>query len=99
MRTGIRIVVCTALIAVAVTMVMFTIAGFTGRESEQSGMYVLRAADGNVAVFDTDDPDRPVTVTEIELASLREADRAMIADGLPVESPEELARLLEDLGS
>ena len=99
MRTAIRIIVCTALIAVAATMATFTIAGFTGRAPAQSSMYILGESGGNVAVYGRDDPKTPVTVTGIEMASLRESDRALISDGLPVSSPEELARLLEDLGA
>lgn len=37
--------------------------------------------------------------TGIELRSLRRADRAMIEEGLPVRSRQELLELLEDLGS
>ena len=99
MRTAIRIIICSVLLALAATMATFTIAGFTGRKPVQSSMYLLGEADGNVAVYARDDPKTPVTVTEIELATLRESDRALIADGLPVSSREELAQLLEDLGS
>ena len=105
MRIVIRIIICAFLAAAAVTMVTFTLAGFTGSgpgrtaAAEQDSLYVLGESNGNVAVYTRDDLKNPVTVTDIELAGLRESDRAMIADGLPVESPEEVARLLEDLGS
>ena len=68
------------------------------RPVTDSGSYVLRAADGNVAVYDRLDPRRPLTVTEIELDSLRAHDRALIEQGLPADSREELMALLEDLG-
>ena len=42
--------------------------------------------------------DAPV-ITGIELHGLRRADRAMIEQGLPVGSRQELLQLLEDLGS
>lgn len=101
MKTAIRIILCTFLIAIAVTMATFTIAGFTAakRRAPQNSLYVLGDLDGSVAVYSGADPAHPLTVTEIETASLRERDRELITGGLPVDSPEELARLLEDLGS
>ena len=104
MRTAIRIILCAFMAAAAVTMATFTLAGFTGPAPQASrpagnSLYVLGESDGNVAVYTRDDLKTPVTVTGIELAGLRERDRAMITEGLPVESGEELAQLLEDLGS
>lgn len=99
MKTGIRIIILTVMLALAVTMVTFTIAGFTGPEPRDSGSaYLLGEMDGNVAVFDGGS-GTPLTVTGIEMASLRKRDREMIAAGMPVETREELAQLLEDLGS
>ena len=43
--------------------------------------------------------DSALTVTPIETACLRTADRAMLRGGIPVESEDELLMLLEDLGS
>ena len=60
---------------------------------------MLGESEGRVAVYGREDPRTPVTVTDIPLASLRERDRAIIADGLPVNSSEELAQLLEDLSA
>lgn len=104
MRTAVRIIICAFMVAVAVTMATFTLAGFTGSAvrtppSARDSLYVLGESDGNVAVYGRDDLKTPLTVTGIELAGLRERDRALIAEGLPVGSQEELARLLEDLGS
>ncbi|MCD8240332.1 MAG: hypothetical protein LUB58_02935 [Oscillospiraceae bacterium] len=100
MKSGIKLVVCTSLIAIAVTLATFTIADFGGgRAAAEGAPYLLWESGGNVAAFAADDLKHPVTVTEIRLSSLREADRGLIADGLPVNSQEELAQLLEDLGS
>ena len=103
MRTGIRIIILTVMLALAVTMVTFTIAGFTSRAQEGprvfDGTYLLGEMNGNVAIFDGAGSSPPLTVTGIEMDSLRQRDREMIAAGLPVASREELAQLLEDLGS
>jgi len=61
--------------------------------------YVIRDSGGYVAVFERARDRQPVSVTGIELKSLREADRAMIEAGIPVISRHELLQLLEDLGS
>lgn len=59
--------------------------------------FTLCAKNGCVAVLDPD-CGAPV-VTDIELGTLREADRRLVEDGLTVSSREELLALLEDLGS
>ena len=99
MKTGIRIMICAILAAVAAVMAGYTIAGFGERGPIQESLYMLRESDGKVAVYGREDPAKPITVTDIALSSLRERDRELIAAGLPAESGEELARLLEDLGS
>ena len=100
-RILVRMILCAALAALALTLAVFTLAGFArDRGAPPPGsLYVLREAGGNVAVYGARDLNRPLAITEIELESLREGDRAMIAGGLPVYSREELAQLLEDLGS
>lgn len=62
-------------------------------------LYFLRRDGAYVAVFQSRRARTPLTVTKIELQSLRRADRAMIEAGLPVASRRELLELLEDLGS
>ena len=95
-----RIILCAVLAALAVTMAAFTFAGFTGdRRHTRQSLYVLGEENGNVAIYGGNDRKHPLAVTEIELAGLREADRKLLADGLPVKSREELAQILEDLGS
>ena len=60
--------------------------------------YFLRDEDGRVAVFRSG-KNTPESVTEIETALLRRADRAMLGKGIPAEDRGELLSLLEDLGS
>ena len=61
--------------------------------------YILRATDGYISVFATSEAKTPITVTNIELRSLREVDRAVIEQGMAVSDREELMSLLEDFGS
>ena len=104
MKVGIRMVLCVLFICAALTMAVFTALGFApGRGGTPAGerelRYVLGESGGNIAVYSSADPDEPVTVTNIELAQLREADRAEIRAGLIVGTESELLQLLEDLGS
>ena len=93
MKIGIRIISCIMLSAVALTMAVFTLADFSPEEG-----YTIGEHKGLVAIYAVGDPE-PITVTDIELASLRQTDREMIARGLQAESREELLALLEDIGS
>ena len=105
MKYGIRIILCGALCALALTMAVFTLAGFSPSRAHTNppvvseGSFVLGEIDGNIAVFANGDMQNPLTVTNIELNQLREADRSMISAGLVAGSESELMQLLEDLGS
>ncbi len=72
-------------------------ARFRGREEDAE--YFLRPCQGYVAVYGSQREKEPVSVTDIELANLRSADRAMVQKGIPVADQRELLSLLEDLGS
>ena len=61
--------------------------------------YVLKAADGQVGIYDPADMEKPKTLTGIAVSKLRAADAAQLAQGIEVAGDEELARLLEDFGS
>lgn len=98
MKLGIRIVSCVVLMAIALTMAVFTMADLERPQTETAG-YTLGEHDGNLAVFRSGDSKNPITVTDIELAGLRQADRDMIDRGLEAATHEELLSLLEDLGS
>ena len=104
MKVGIRMVLCVLLICAALTMAVFTALGFSpGRGGEPVGereaRFMLGESDGNIAVYSSAAPDEPVTVTNIEMAQLREADRAEIRAGLIIGTESELLQVLEDLGS
>lgn len=64
-----------------------------------SAQYYLRSQEGYVAVYRKERDKTPLAVTDIELAALREGDRAMLQEGIPVVDRRELLQLLEDLGS
>ena len=96
MKIGIRMIVCIMMIAIALTMVVFTVADFRAAEG---GGYVLAESDGMIAVFRAGNAREPIAVTDIELGSLRKADRDKILSGLPAAGEKELQELLEDLGS
>ena len=60
--------------------------------------FILREYNGCIAVFSAAG-GRPLTETDIEVRSLREADRALLHAGLPCADGAEVLELLEDLGS
>ena len=99
MHTTFRVVLCICLMALAVTMAAFTMAGFAKETPAPGEALRLGAWQGSVAVFDGSAGGSPIRVTEIALTSLRATDRALIEHGYPVGSEEELQALLEDLGS
>ena len=90
-----------AAIAAAVSFSGFALAAApsdsAGSGAEAPG-YIVGSAEGKVAVFPPDGGD-PVKMTDIELKTLPGADRNALEDGIFVENDEELARILEDLGS
>ena len=61
--------------------------------------YVLREYEGCIAVFASVADTSPVSLTDIEVATLRDADRQILKTGLAVSNREELLTLLEDLGT
>jgi hypothetical protein len=67
--------------------------------AEEDAQFVLRDYEGYIGVFNSGSKKKPITVTNIEIGDLREADRAMIAAGIAVSDRDELLTLLEDLGS
>ena len=66
---------------------------------DKTKQYCLREQDGYIAVFSSDDILEPVTVTDIEVCTLNDNDRAMLKSGITAENKAELISLLEDLGS
>lgn len=103
-----RITVCAALLLGAALCTSYTVRGLRGTPaavaaaptaavvSEKPESFTLCAKNGCVAVLD---PACGAVVTDIELSTLREADRRLVEAGIAVASREELLALLEDLGS
>jgi len=61
--------------------------------------YVLRDYEGYVAIFVENQPARPMTVTDIQVSTLRELDKTLLETGMKLYSRESLMMTLEDLGS
>ena len=100
MKIGIRLIICTVFLAIAVTMAAFTVTNLLDKhDPANDGLFVLGEVGGNIAVFGANDLKNPVSVTDIEVSSLRTADKALIQNGLITASEEEIRSLLEDLGS
>ncbi len=90
-----------AAIAAALSVSGFALAAAPAEKVESAAEtpgYIVGSAEGKVAVFPPDGGD-PVKMTEIELKSLPRADRSALENGIFVENDDELARILEDLGS
>ncbi len=109
MRLRYRIGACILLLATAALCASYTVADLRGTQRREvtqetpapvtaTERFTLCARNGCVAVLDPALGETAV-VTDIELATLREADRKLIEAGLPVASREQLLALLEDLGS
>ena len=64
-----------------------------------TAQFILKNSEGYVAVYEKERDRKPMAVTNIELSCLRNVDRAMVEQGIPVADRWELLQLLEDLGS
>ena len=71
----------------------------TFARNAENAVFFLRQEGDYVAVFPGKRERDALRVTGIELKGLRKVDQAMIREGLPVKSMQELLQLLEDLGS
>lgn len=93
--------------AAAISSSVFAFAGAGKAEGVSGGSvppgsenrYVLRDYEGYVAIFVENEPELPMTVTDIQVSTLRELDRKMLVTGMKVDDHEGLVMLLEDLGS
>ncbi len=68
-------------------------------ERQVETCYVLRDYEGYVAIYVENDPSCPMTVTDIQVSTLRELDKTLLETGLKIYSREKLMMMLEDLGS
>ena len=111
MKLWMKLAGCGVLAVTAVLCASAAIGGITGgvRASDEEGVvdwpltmddaeFVLKEYDGCVAVFAVGGHE-PVTTTEIDVRTLREADRALLGAGLPAANRDEVLTLLEDLSS
>ena len=109
MKTKIKMAVMGTLFLLTVFFSAFVI--ISSVEAEDSGKnvscmaendvtcYVLRDYEGYVAIFIENQPARPMTVTDIQVSTLRELDRTLLETGIKLYSRESLMMTLEDLGS
>jgi hypothetical protein len=65
-------------------------------QSQSPALYTLREYRGKVAVFTGGFDEIPAIETDIDVSGLREYDRKLLSDGIPVEAYEGVLRLLED---
>jgi hypothetical protein len=68
-------------------------------KNQDATCYVLRDYEGYVAIYVENDPSCPMTVTDIQVSTLREIDKTLLETGLKLYSREKLMMTLEDLGS
>ena len=61
--------------------------------------YLLRLEGSRVVLYLQGQEDRPLLETDISAANLREADRALLEQGIRVSSYDEILQLLEDFNS
>ena len=76
-----------------------TVSHTVGEQTLVNHNRLLREYDGCVAVFASVGDTSPITLTDIEVGTLRDADRQILSTGLAVADREELLTLLEDLGT
>ena len=99
MKSRIRMYICAGAMAVSVIMsaLALTAPAAVANEPEPEG-YMLRSWCGKVAVYSPNGTE-PVETTGIELKNLPSADQNELEKGIFISNDEELARILEDLGS
>lgn len=107
-----QLTVLAALMLAAVMCAAATVQSFQRREaadnilpvveekytSYETAAYILKEQDGYVAVFSSN-ANNLLEVTSIPVSSLRQADRALLQNGIAAGSRQELLTLLEDFNS
>ena len=86
-------------LGLAVSVAVFALRPFESEPSTSS--YTLRDWHGKLALFapgETGEEDQPVEVYEVYTHLLPESDVLSLQAGIPLESKEQLQRLLEDVG-
>ena len=107
-----QLMILTALVTAALMCMYATAQSFLRREaaekilpaveekytSFETAAYILKEQDGYVAVFSSNNRQL-LEMTAIPVSSLRQADRALLEDGITADSHEALLLLLEDFNS
>lgn len=86
-------------LGLAVSVAVFALRPF--QDKTPASGYTLRDWHGKLALFapgEADSGDQPVEVYEVYTHLLPESDVLSLQAGIPLESPEQLQRLLEDFG-
>ncbi len=65
----------------------------------ENGAYLLKEYDGVIAIYRAEELNTPERLTEIQTATLRQADRQSLREGIFAANTEQLLMLLEDFGS
>jgi len=65
----------------------------------ESYAYLVREWDGKICVYDREQWESPILITDIDAEGLRQADRELFREGIGVADQEALLRLLEDFSS
>ncbi len=61
--------------------------------------YLLKITDGIVVVYEYDNENKPIFVTDIYAGTLRNYDRELLSEGIRVTGERELQSILEDFSS
>lgn len=83
-------------LGLALSVAVFTLRPFENRTPTSS--YTLRDWHGRLALFEAGEENRPVEVYDVYTHLLPENDVLSLQAGIPLESPDQLQRLLEDFG-
>ena len=68
----------------------------TQKNVSNDNVYLVKAHEGHLAVYDWEVQDTPVEVTDIDIRLMRQVDRERMERGIQVTGDETLARVLED---
>lgn len=109
MKAKVKIAIIGILFLISMVLSAFVIADTVKAENvddavscmteNEATCYVLREYEGYVAIYVENDPSCPMTVTDIQVSTLRELDRTLLETGIKLYSRERLMMTLEDLGS
>lgn len=113
MKSKARIAISSTFVIVAVLCAVTAFA--YGGESQEAGIveeaivtkegsiseeeFILKEYEGYIGIFAGGNGKTPIAVTEIDVDTLRNIDKRLLAEGVRVRGREEMAELLEDLGS